>query len=545
MSAVRRVWVVLLWPAGIVTGLAAERWAFSSHSPHLWVPDLLVGWTYIACGLVAWRRRPESRSGGLLAATGFTWFLGNFGLSGIGFVSWIGAHALFLHRGCLIQLGLTYPTGRAGSRLVRSIIAAGYVASLVPAIWQSEVATIAMASILIAVGVHQFLGTVGRARRARRPGLQATVAFAIMLAVEAVVRLLLPRGSVSYQLLLAYEVGLVAIAVLLFAGLLLAPWEQVAVADLVVELGGSRSGTLRGELSRALGDPSLEIGYWLPAELRFVDAEGRSIDMPKPEGERSVTMIERDGERVAALIHDPAVLDDPGLVEAVSVAARLAASNARLRAEVRGRLDELTASRRRVLEAGDEERRRLARRLDQGAERRLGELEAKLQSAGRIAFGDATRDRIDGARAQLAQTLVELDELAQGLHPGILTQAGLSGALAAVAERASVPVEVSAPDGPMPPGTEATVYFVCSEAIANVVKYASASRVRLSVTREDGRVCVSVEDDGVGGADLTRGSGLRGLADRVEALGGWLRVESPPGHGTRLAAEIPIGHDAP
>jgi signal transduction histidine kinase len=217
------------------------------------------------------------------------------------------------------------------------------------------------------------------------------------------------------------------------------------------------------------------------------------------------------------------------------------ASNARLQAEVRARLAEVVASRRRILEAADQERRRLARRLHQGAERHLGEMAGKLRSAHGSAVSDTTRERIKRAEAQLAQTTEEVRELAQGLHPRVLAELGLAGALAAMAQRVPARVEVAISADRLPPAVEAAVYFVCSEAIANVVKYASASRVRVSVTTEEGRVSVAVEDDGVGGADLTRGSGLQGLADRVEALGGTFRVNSPRGHGTCLTAEVPLG----
>jgi signal transduction histidine kinase len=258
-----------------------------------------------------------------------------------------------------------------------------------------------------------------------------------------------------------------------------------------------------------------------------------------------VTRIERDGNPIAALIHDPAVLDDPVLLEAVSSAAQLAASNARLQAEVRAQVAALRASRRRVMDAGDEERRRLERRLRDGAERRLVELAGTLQRTHQGTSGEETRVRIDRAAAQLERTLEDLNRLAQGLHPRVLSDRGLAAALASLAERSEVPVEVAISSNGIPPPIEAVAFFVCSEALANVAKYASASRVNVSVTSGDGGVRVEVEDDGVGGADPSHGSGLRGLADRVEALGGTLRIESTPGHGTRLTAELPLSGEAP
>jgi signal transduction histidine kinase len=532
---------LLLWPAGVALGVLAEWAGFGWGDPRHWVPDLAVGWTFIACGLVAMRRRPDSGSGVLLAATGFTWFLGNFAAVGVAVLAWVCAHALFLYRGPLIHLVLTYPSGQSRSAVTRSAIVVGYGVSVVYPVWQNEAVTIVLALLLIAVSARDHFRTVGRSRRAHMPALQASAALGIALAAQAAIRLALPDGAGNGPLLLAYEAVLLGIAIGLCVGLLSAPWERVDVANLVVELGEERSGTLRGELSRALGDPSLEIGYWVPDAEVFVDAAGRVVSLPDPDAGRAVTMIERDGSRIAALVHDPAVLDDPGLLEAVSVAAQLAASNARLQAEVRARLAELVASRRRILEAADQERRRLARRLHQGAERRLVEMAGKLHSAHASAVGDKTRKRINRAEAQLAQTIGEVRELAQGLHPRVLAEVGLAGALAATVERLPAQVEVAISADGLPPAVEAAVYFVCSEAIANVVKYASASRVQVCVKTEEGRVSVAVEDDGVGGADLTLGSGLRGLADRVEALGGTFHVNSPRGGGTRLTAEIPLG----
>src|SRR6266542_80389 len=337
--------------------------------------------------------------------------------------------------------------------------------------------------------------------------VQAAAGLSLVLAGTAAARLLLPPEEVSGPSLLVYEVALCVLAVTLLAGLLVAPWQRAVVTDLVVELGEARSGTLRGELSRALGDPSLEIGYWLPDRAVFVDAEGRVLRLPAPGSERSVTTVEREGQPVAVLVHDPAVLEDPGLLEAVTSAARLAAANARLQAEVRARVVELAASRRRILAARDEERRRLERRLHDGAEARLEELR----------------------------------RLGHGLHPRVLSEQGLESALAALAKDLPLPVDINVAGARLPRRVAVAAYFVCAEALANVAKHAAAAHVAVAVTASEDRVKVEITDDGVGGADPAHGSGLRGLADRVETLGGTLRVESVPDRGTRLAADIPFG----
>jgi len=531
---------LLLWPAGAAVGIAAEWILFGWADPRHWVPDLVTGWTLIACGLVAWSRRPESRSGALMAATGFSWFFGNFASSGIDPVDWLGAHALYVYRGPLVHLLVTYPSGRLSSRLDRAAVAVGYAAAVLTPVWRSELATIVLAVLLVVVSARSYLRAVGPARRARRLALWAATGLGLVLAGGAAARLAVPPGEASEPSLLALEVALCALAGGLLAGLLSPFWERAAVTDLVVELGEGRSGTLRDELAGALGDPTLEVGYWLPNEGAFVDSEGRPFALPDPASERSVTMIAGEGRPIAALVHDPAVLDDPRLRGAVSSAARLAAANARLQAEVRAQVAELRESRRRIVEAGDEERRRLEWRLREGAERRLERLAEHLRRTRLTARSTAATARIDRTETQLARTLEELRRLAHGLHPRGLTEAGLAGALASLAEQAPVPVEVVAPAARLPADVEVVAYFLCSEALANISKHASASRVSISVTSNDGRVRIEIEDDGRGGADPARGTGLRGLADRVEALGGALYVESPTGAGTRLAAEIPL-----
>jgi signal transduction histidine kinase len=254
--------------------------------------------------------------------------------------------------------------------------------------------------------------------------------------------------------------------------------------------------------------------------------------------------VEREGQPVAVLVHDPAVLEDPGLLEAVTAAAQLAASNARLRAEVQVRVEELAASRRRILAAGDEERRRLEHRLHGGAEQRLGKLAATLRRSRRSAAGQPTREQIARAEDQLVRTLEELRRLAHGLHPRMLSEHGLAGALAALAKDLPLPVDLDVTSTQLPQRVQAVAYFVCAEALANVAKHAAAARVTVAVTASEDRLRVEIADDGVGGADSGHGSGLRGLADRVETLGGTLRVESAAGRGTRLAADIPLGGQA-
>ena len=246
---------------------------------------------------------------------------------------------------------------------------------------------------------------------------------------------------------------------------------------------------------------------------------------------------------VAALVHDPALLERPKLLEAAGAAVRLALENERLQAELRLQLVEVRASRARIVDAGDAERRRLERDLHDGAQQRLLSLGLALQlvrsELGPGANGAATL--LGEAEAELAAALEELRELAQGIHPAVLTEQGLGPALRTLAARSPLPLEIRhLPDERLPAPVEAAAYFVVSEALANVAKHAQASAVSVSIVRHDGSLVVEVEDDGVGGAEPRAGSGLAGLADRVHALEGRLTIESEAGRGHAAARRDPV-----
>jgi signal transduction histidine kinase len=342
----------------------------------------------------------------------------------------------------------------------------------------------------------------------------------------------------------AETISLLAIPLALAAGLLWGRAARGAVADLVVELERTPPGSVRDALARTLGDPSLELALWLPERGSYVDGEGRPFELPAPGPARAVTVLGASDAPVAALVHDPALLEQRALLEATGAAARLALENERMQAELRVQLAELRASRARIVTAGDDERRRLERDLHDGAQQRLLGLGLALQLA-RAQLGpeaNGTVELLAEADAELRAALDELRELARGIHPAVLTEQGLGAALQTLAERSPVPVTIAEiPKARLPAAAEAAAYFLVSEALANVAKYARASRVRVTVVRLDGRVLVDVDDDGIGGADPSRGSGLRGLSDRVQALDGELEVESPPGRGTHVHAEIPCG----
>jgi signal transduction histidine kinase len=340
-----------------------------------------------------------------------------------------------------------------------------------------------------------------------------------------------------------YDLASFLAPLLFLAGTVRARLARGSVADLARELGeGVPLGALRDALARTLRDPTLQVAFAAPDGSGLVDPEGRPFEMDlRPD--RVATRIERDGELLAVLDHDAAIdREDAGLVEAVGSVARLALENERLSAQVRAQLEDVRASRQRIVEAGDVERRRIERDLHDGAQQRLVALAMRLEAA-RASTTD-TRALLDQTSAELGTAIAEVRRLARGLHPAILSEAGLRAAVDSLAERTPVPVEVDAPDVRYPAPVESTAYFVVAEALTNVARYAGASHARVTVRSNGDDVTVEVADDGCGGADPSAGTGLRGLADRVAAAGGTLDVVSPVGAGTTLRARIPIPTEA-
>jgi signal transduction histidine kinase len=343
-----------------------------------------------------------------------------------------------------------------------------------------------------------------------------------------------PPGRVIHLIApLVFPVGLLL-------GMLRARWSRGRIANLVVEIGrGVPVGGLRYILARALGDPSLQLAFAAPTGSGFVDASGQPIELPVADPSRTITRLEREGELLGILVHDPAIeAEDPGLVEAVGNAARLALENERLAAEVRAQLEEVRGSRARIVEAADVERRRVERDLHDGAQQRLVALAMRLQVAKAGMPGASAL--LDEATAELETAIGEVRGLARGVHPTILTEAGLRAAVDALAERTPVPIMVDIGDRRFNPQIEGTAYFVVAEALTNVARYAAASVASVSAVEDDGRLVVTVADDGRGGADPSAGSGLRGLSDRVAAVDGRLTISSPSGGGTVIRAELPL-----
>jgi len=331
-----------------------------------------------------------------------------------------------------------------------------------------------------------------------------------------------------------------AIPAAFLAGILSARLSRGAIADLAIELGrGVPLGGLRDTLARTLRDPTLVLAFPSPSGDGFVDGDGLPVEVPAgADVARGVARLEREGELLAVFVFDPAVeVEDPGRVQAVASVARMALENERLAAQVRAQLEEVRASRMRIVDAADAERRRIERDLHDGAQQRLVALAMRLdQARGQV---EGAGELIDATTGELLRAIGEVRDLAHGLHPTILTERGLAAAVDSLAERAPIPVRARVTDERMAPEAEVAAYFLVAETVTNAVKHAGATEVTVDAELDRDDLSVTIVDDGRGGADPRRGSGLQGLVDRIGAVGGTLTIDSPPGGGTVLHARIP------
>jgi signal transduction histidine kinase len=526
---------------------------------------------YALAGLLAWRRRPESRLGLLMLAAGLAFFLSSLASAHASVPYTIGIAFDLVPAVLFLHVFLAFPSGRLAGRAERILVGIAYGAALpaqlagmllggfgpdnLLAVTSSPEAAYELLRAQLVVLSACCVGGIGLlvarrlgAGRPHRRSLGLLVdSFVLGLLMVAVLFVSgaygLIEGEAAFEWIRRSTFIILGLAPLAFlVALLDARLARANVGRLVVQLRAElEPAALQGALARALRDPSLRLRYWLTEFDSWADNEGRPVELPADDPTRATTVIERDGGRVAALIHDPALLDEPELLNAVTAAAEMALDNARLQAELRARLEELRGSRARIVEAEHKERQRLERNLHDGAQQRLVALSLQVSLLEQQAAGDAElRERLEQVREEIAASLDELRTVARGIHPAVVSGHGLEVALEQLAARAPVPVELRlGVHGRLPEAIEVAVFYVVSESLANIGKHAHATAATVTVDRLDGLVVLEVVDDGVGGADSERGTGLRGLADRVEALEGRLRVWSPSCGGTRLRAEIP------
>ena len=525
--------------------------------------------SYVLSGLIAWWRRPESRFGPLMVVAGFVTALSSLSSASAALPFTIGEAADLIPIAVFLHVFLAFPTGWLDGRLERALVGAAYAVAvglqllglmlggfstenvlalasepdLAASMGQVQLVALAALSLggVVVLAIRRRAGS----RPLRRSAALLVDSFSLALVMIAVLMLagaffseesfFLPIQRATFVV-----IGLAPIAFLI--ALLDARLARSSVGELMIELRAMPAPLdLTAPLARALHDPSLSLAYWLPQYAIWTDSEGRPVRLPGPDDERATTLIERQGEPVAALVHDRALSDEPELLEAVSASAGLALENGQLHAELKARLEELRGSRGRVLEAGQRERARLERNLHDGAQQRLIALSLELGRLGsRMDDDPSARARIEEARREIAVSLDELRDVARGLHPAVLSAHGLPVAVESLAATSTVPVRLTIKlDSRVDEQAEVAAYYVVSESLANVGKHARAASATVDIVRHNGDLVVEVVDDGVGGADTESGSGLRGLADRVEALGGRLQVWTPRGGGTRVRAEMP------
>ncbi len=525
---------------------------------------IAVAW--IGTGLYAWWRRPRNRVGALMTWTGFAWLLNVFVAANSPAIFTLAVMTSNLYLAAFVHLLLAYPNGRLGCRRHRRLVQATYALALagpIPILMSgldaacaacpdsviqltsgttagrigdvlTTVAALTLAIAIVQVLTRRWQTASPTQRRTLAPLLWSGVALMVLVVVTLIAQTF-SGDQVPGVLPLAGQVVFASIPFTFLLGLMR---SYVARADalgaLLVRLGEA-SGTdgLRGLLADALGDRSLQLLYWV--DNCWVHRDGHPATLPAHgDRRRAWAPVEFEGQPVGAIVHDASA--EPEAVASIAAAAGLAMRGERLEAALR-------RSRKRIVEAGLAERRRLERNLHDGAQQRLVALSLTLRIAqNQIAKDPAKAEAmVAGAQEELTRALEELRELARGIHPAVLSDRGLGPAVEALAVRSPLPVKVvEVPGERLPEPVEAAAYFVIAEALTNVAKYANANAATVAVRRINGHAHVEVRDDGVGGADPGRGSGLRGLADRVGALDGSLALDSPPGSGTTLRAEIPV-----
>jgi signal transduction histidine kinase len=564
--------------AALIAGATAAVGCFvwSSWPPQGYVPVeisfAVVGLSFMVAGIAAWQRWPASRLGLLFTIVGYLYLvpviLGNLANP----VAWtIGYPAGGIYGAALAQLGLAWPGGRMRSRFERGVIVADYAVNIAfntaatmfwnPAFsgcnascpanvllirssrptWNAintveALIGFVITGIVLTLIVRHWRSARGWSRRAMMPLLWIAPAVGAEQILTG--NLFHFSATVTYALL---PLVLLAGPALFVISTVRARTAGGALGTAIVDLEpGASPGRLKDALARALGDSTLQLAFRQPGGSGYLDTGGQAVDADRPDNGRAVVPIA--GSDGAVLVYDEGLELEPQLVKLTAAAASMALEHARLQAEVQAQLEQVRASRARIVEAGDAERRRLERDLHDGAQQRLVMLSLALGMArDRAAGADPELEAlITSAGKEAREALTELRELARGIHPAVLTETGLAGAIQALVERSPVAVTITAvPDGRFPAAIEATAYFVVSEALANVAKHAMADGAQVTIRGLPGRLVIEVSDDGAGGARAEGGSGLRGLADRVASVGGVLRVDSPPGRGTRLEADLP------
>ncbi len=527
-------------------------------------------WLYTGVGLLVWWGRPSNAMGFLIVLGGAALALANFETATSSVLVVVGAAFATSVLAVTVHLLLAFPTGRLRAPAARVVTAAGYVVSLglqIPlyVYGNDRVGPVTPDSLHIAAvaqevqswsGLAVMAATVvimiARVRLASPPvrkviaPLYGYGAFAVIF-VPLGARLLRGVGAGSdvisiVQLTLLAGIPVV-IAVSLFTGRFARTGELTELGSWLNANSAGRPAELADALARTLGDPSLRILFRDAGDDRYLDADGATVEAPAPESGRALSEIRIDRRHVGALEYDAELVDDPQMVRKAGDIVALAVDRERLTAELRAAELALRRSRARVVDATDRERRRIATDLHDGIQARLVLLAVDAQRLAGTLQG-STREQAITLRKEIDRTAADLRALVRGVMPSALLEGGLVAAVVDLTDRLPMPVvlDVDVPDGSVEGPIESVAYFVVAEAVSNAVKHSGARRATVRLRRGEDALLVEISDDGAGDATLTgTGSGLRSLADRVDAVGGIFRIDSAPGTGTRLRVELPCG----
>ncbi|MEJ2861772.1 histidine kinase [Actinomycetospora flava] len=550
-----------------VLGLVTVALVLPTPGPRgAYVGLVVIAWAYVAAGVVAWWQRPSNAIGALLVAGGGAWSLAALANTQVPELIAVGAVAATTPVAVLVQLLLAFPSGRLRGPAARVVVGAAWVTVLVlqapgylfvrePAPYHlleiadrpdlAALGGLAQRVVGALVVVATVVLVVGRLRATDRERRRVLLPLAVygLLAVVMV-----PLGAAVADLVgldpttlgVVQIVALAGVPVAFVTGLLRGGFARTGeIEELATWLGGAdgRPGLARA-CARALGDPTAQVVFWLPGTERYVDAEGEPAQLPAAGSGRAAVEVELGGRRVGAIAYDATFLADPEPVAAAGRVLALAVDRERLVAELRASDVALRRSRLRLVEAADRERRRIARDLHDGLQVRLVLLALDAQR-----FADDVapelRDRAVALRTGIDDAATELRGHVHAVMPAALVERGLAAATEDLVDRVPLPtrLDLDLEDGTLPPAIESTAYFVVAEGLANALRHAHARSLAVRVVATRGTVSVEVSDDGAGGAV----NGMRGLADRVGAVGGSLVVDSPAGGGTRVSVELPCG----
>lgn len=534
------------------------------------VLNVLAGWLYVAAGLLAWSRRPGNRFGFLIVFAGLAILVAGMQPTGVPLLAAVSVVTATVPLAVLVHVLHAYPSGRLPSRASRVVVAAGYVVCSVLQVPLYVFSPQPPPNDLLLVADRPDLLAFGAL-------IQSLAGAAVMVATTVILALRLQRASSRRRRALAplYGYGILVVLSIPISSSLLTeiglpadwvfPVQLIAVAGVPVaftfallrggfartaeieELGiwlssaDSTRPPLTEALARALGDDTVNLVFWVPEREDYVHANGDVAAEPVAD-DRGLAEIQRHGERVGAIEYDRTLLADPAPVHAAGRVIAIAVDHERVTAELRASQQELRRSRERIVKAGDNERRRIARDLHDGLQVRLVLLALQAQEIAEDAdTSPVVRDASVALRLGMDAAAAELRHLVHAVLPAALIERGLCAATEDLVDHLPIPttLQLSVAEDDLSQVVESTAYFVVAEALTNALKHGRPTSLQVALTRTGDHLRVEVADDGVGGAQVRPGSGLGGLTDRVETLGGRLQLISPPDRGTRLVAELP------